>query len=96
MTRLERRIREGWPQWFTGPRAAVAEPLLRLLGRWSGLDAAEQFLAASAHLHGFGGGAQQTTDSAGHALLRRAGRCKHRSGCAIARTGAWTDIAIFQ
>ena len=54
MTRLERRIREGWPQWFTGPRAAVAAPLLRLLGRWSGLDAAEQFLAASAHLHGFG------------------------------------------
>ena len=54
MTRLERRIREGWPQWFTGPRAAVAAPLLRLLGRWSGLDAAEQFLAASAHLRGFG------------------------------------------
>ena len=44
MTRLERRIREGWPHWFTGPRAALADPLLRLLGRWSGLDEAEAFL----------------------------------------------------
>lgn len=50
---LERRIAERWPHWFRGRRRAVAQPLLRSLGRWSKLDEAHGFLAAHAHLGGF-------------------------------------------
>ncbi|WP_187128064.1 GNAT family N-acyltransferase [Xanthomonas massiliensis] len=54
MTRLEHRIRQSYPHWFRGPRRLLAAPLLRVVGKWSGLDEAEAFLADSRHLHGFG------------------------------------------
>ncbi|MBW8312952.1 MAG: lysophospholipid acyltransferase family protein [Rhizobium sp.] len=52
MLDLERRLAERYPHWFTGPRAKVARPLVRGLGRWSKLDEAGAFLAGNAHLRG--------------------------------------------
>ncbi|KFN46401.1 hypothetical protein N790_08630, partial [Arenimonas malthae CC-JY-1] len=52
MLDLERRLAERYPHWFTGPRAKVARPLVRGLGRWSKLDEAGAFLARHAHLRG--------------------------------------------
>ncbi|MBP6626023.1 MAG: lysophospholipid acyltransferase family protein [Arenimonas sp.] len=52
MIELERRIAERYPDWFQGPRAALARPLLRSLGRWSRLRDVDAFLAENAHLQG--------------------------------------------
>ena len=54
MQTLETRLQSRYPQWFSGPRAHVARPLLRGLSRWSGLDRAEDFLARHRGLDGFG------------------------------------------
>jgi hypothetical protein len=53
MRPLEQQIAERYPQWFRGRRAWVARPLLKTLGRWSGLDAAYGFLETHAHLRDF-------------------------------------------
>jgi putative hemolysin len=53
MLALERQIADRFPQWFTGPRARISEPLLRGFGRLSKLDEASDFLAANSHLTGF-------------------------------------------
>ena len=52
MIELERRLAERYPKWFEGPRARWSRPLLRGLGRWSGLDEAGRFLADNGHLRG--------------------------------------------
>jgi putative hemolysin len=53
MQTLEQQVVERWPQWFRGRSRAVAQPLLRSIGRWSRLDQAYGFLAAHSHLEGF-------------------------------------------
>jgi putative hemolysin len=53
MLQVETRLAERYPHWFRGRRAQVARPLLRTLGRWSGLDAVEAFLIANAGVRGF-------------------------------------------
>jgi hypothetical protein len=52
MIELERRVAERYPEWFQGPRAAIAKPLLSSLGRWSRLRDVDAFLAKNAHLQG--------------------------------------------
>ena len=52
MPTLESRLQTRFPQWFSGPRAHVARPLLRGLSRWSRLGEAEAFLARHAGLAG--------------------------------------------
>lgn len=52
MIELERRMAERFPRWFQGRRKRWLTPLLRSLGRWSRLDAAEEILRANAHLRG--------------------------------------------
>ncbi len=52
MIELERRVAERYPDWFQGPRAAFAKPLLRSLDRWSRLRDVDAFLAGNAHLQG--------------------------------------------
>jgi putative hemolysin len=52
MIELERRVAERYPEWFQGPRAAIAKPLLSRLGRWSRLRDVDAFLAKNAHLQG--------------------------------------------
>jgi putative hemolysin len=54
MQQFEQRLQERYPQWFHGPRARLARPLLRSVGRWSQLDRVEAFLQRSAGLRGFG------------------------------------------
>jgi putative hemolysin len=53
MRTLEQQLAQHYPQWFRGRRAVVARPLLRGLGRWSGLDHVFDFLANHAHASGF-------------------------------------------
>lgn len=44
-TLLERTLQQRYPAWFRGHRERLVRPLLRGFGRWSGLGAAERFLA---------------------------------------------------
>lgn len=53
MLDLERQISERFPQWFSGPRARIAGPLLRSFCRFSKLNEASDFLREHAHLNGF-------------------------------------------
>lgn len=53
MLQFERRLQERFPQWFRGRRAGIARPLLRTIGRWSGFDRVDGFLAENGHLRGF-------------------------------------------
>ncbi|GHD71178.1 acyltransferase [Luteimonas padinae] len=53
MPRLEEHLHQRWPHWFRGRRARLARPLLRGIGRWSGFDRIEDFLASHGHLRGF-------------------------------------------
>ncbi|GAB3342427.1 GNAT family N-acyltransferase [Marilutibacter aestuarii] len=53
MGRIEERLQERFPQWFSGRRSRLSRPLLRTLGRWSRLDEAERFVEANRHLRGF-------------------------------------------
>ena len=50
MLQLEERLQQRYPHWFRGRRERIARPLLRTLGRWSGLAAVASFLAGHAHL----------------------------------------------
>lgn len=52
MLQIERRIETRFPDWFRGRRGRLARPLVRTLGRWSGLESASAFLAANATLRG--------------------------------------------
>lgn len=53
MQALEQRLQQRFPDWFRGPRAHLARPLLRSVGRWSRLDRIEDFLQRNAALRGF-------------------------------------------
>ncbi|QDH71686.1 lysophospholipid acyltransferase family protein [Marilutibacter alkalisoli] len=53
MGKIEQRLQQRFPHWFSGRRARLSRPLLRTLGRWSRLDAAERFLEDNGHLRGF-------------------------------------------
>ncbi|WP_024891478.1 lysophospholipid acyltransferase family protein [Luteimonas huabeiensis] len=53
MPPLEDRLQQRYPHWFRGRRAGIARPLLRQVGRWSRLQAIEDFLAAHPGLRGF-------------------------------------------
>ncbi|HYM87165.1 MAG TPA: 1-acyl-sn-glycerol-3-phosphate acyltransferase, partial [Pseudoxanthomonas sp.] len=53
MQTLEQQIARRYPHWFRGRRAVLAKPLLRSLGRWSGLDHVFEFLASHADASGF-------------------------------------------
>lgn len=50
MLQLEQRLRQRFPHWFRGRRAAIARPLLRGIARWSRLDEVDAFLAANQHV----------------------------------------------
>lgn len=52
MLDLQQRIEQRFPQWFSGPRALLARPLLRSFAKLSRLQEVEAFLAASGHLQG--------------------------------------------
>lgn len=52
MLDIERSLSNRFPAWFNGPRAPVARPLVRALGRISRIDAINDFMAANAHLTG--------------------------------------------
>lgn len=54
MLQLEERLQQRYPHWFRGRRERIARPLLRTLGRWSGLAAVESFLAGHGHLRDLG------------------------------------------
>lgn len=51
MQQLEQRLQQRYPDWFHGPRAQLARPLLRSVGRWSRLDRISEFLGRNV-LHG--------------------------------------------
>ena len=53
MLQLEQRLRQRFPHWFRGRRAAIARPLLRGIARWSRLDAIDAFIKANRHVRGF-------------------------------------------
>lgn len=53
MLDLERTLSARFPAWFAGPRAPVASPLVRALGRMSRLDEVNAFLRDHSHLAGF-------------------------------------------
>jgi putative hemolysin len=53
MIQLEQRLQERFPHWFRGRRAAIAQPILRGIRRWSRLDVIDAFLAANRHVRGF-------------------------------------------
>jgi putative hemolysin len=52
MLRIEDRLTQRYPHWFTGRRGRMARPLLRTAARWSRLDAIDDFLAREGHLRG--------------------------------------------
>ena len=53
MRPLEQQLADRYPHWFRGRRGHLARPLLRTLGRWTGLDRAHAFLSRHAHLRDF-------------------------------------------
>ena len=53
MQQIEHRLQQRYPDWFRGRRGHLARPLLRTVGRWSGFDRMDAFLARSADQHGF-------------------------------------------
>ena len=92
MLQLEQRLRQRFPHWFRGRRAAIARPLVRGIARWSRLDAIETFLTANRHVRGFDFvsaalqflGADYTVDAAALARIPAQGRllvvANHPSG----------------
>ena len=80
MIELERRLAERYPKWFEGPQGRLARPLVRGLGKWSGLDEAERFLADNAHLRGRAQRQGVDLDSALRAPPPEPGTCCGR-GC---------------
>ena len=52
MLDLERSLSNRFPDWFRGPRAPVARPLVRTLGRLSRIEDVNDFLREHAHLTG--------------------------------------------
>ena len=53
MLSLERQVVERFPRWFSGRRGRLIRPLWKSYGRVSGLDEAQAFLDANAHLTRF-------------------------------------------
>lgn len=53
MLSLERQVAERFPRWFSGRRGRLLRPLWKGVGRFAGLDEAQAFLDANAHLTGF-------------------------------------------
>ena len=92
MLQLEQRLRQRFPHWFRGRRAAIARPLLRGIARWSRLDEIDAFIAANHHVRGFDFvaaalqflGARYDVDTAGLARIPAHGRllviANHPSG----------------
>jgi len=50
---LEHRLAERYPHWFEGPKAALAQGLVRSIARFGRLDAINAWLAANGHRSGF-------------------------------------------
>ena len=92
MLKLEERVRQRFPHWFRGRRAAIARPLLRGIARWSRLGEIDAFIAANRHVRGFDFvaaalqflGARYQVDDAGLARIPAQGRllviANHPSG----------------
>ena len=92
MIQLEQRLRQRFPHWFRGRRAAIARPLLRGIARWSRLGEIDAFIAANRHVRGFDFvaaalqflGARYEIDAAGLARIPAQGRllvvANHPSG----------------
>lgn len=50
---LEHRLAERYPHWFEGPKAVLAQGLVRSIARFGRLDAINAWLAANGHRSGF-------------------------------------------
>lgn len=53
MIQLERQLAERYPQWFEGPKAALANSVVRSIAKFGKLDEINAFLEANAHRTGF-------------------------------------------
>jgi len=49
---FERTLENQFPAWFTGRKQQVTRPLSRSLGRWLGIDVANELLRDAGHLQG--------------------------------------------
>lgn len=53
MIQLEQRLAERYPHWFEGPKAALAQGLVRSIAKFGKLDEINAFVQANAHRTGF-------------------------------------------